>query len=120
MKQKPDVEQYKSSVPGYVQGDCRNGCFAIPYRDGIVLNVVASDGMGWEHVSVSLPDRCPTWEEMCFIKDVFWEEYETVIQYHPPKKDYVNCHPYCLHMWKPVGKKFPKPPTLFVGPKRLM
>lgn len=29
------------------------------------LNVVWSFGGGWEHVSVSLRKRTPTWEEMC-------------------------------------------------------
>ncbi len=32
--------------------------------------IVASWGGGWEHVSVSLPRRCPTWDEMCLIKDI--------------------------------------------------
>jgi hypothetical protein len=37
-----------------------NGAFRVPGG----LRVIASDGEGWDHVSVSLPDRCPTWEEM--------------------------------------------------------
>ena len=40
--------------------------------------IVASWGGGWEHVSVSLARRCPTWEEMCMIKDLF-------VEYHPPR-----------------------------------
>lgn len=76
---------------------------------------VASWGGGWEHVSVSYSNRCPTWEEMCIVKDIFWNEDETVIQYHPAQKDYVNNHPYCLHMWKPIGIELPTPPPVFVG-----
>ena len=38
---------------------------------GATLRVLFSDGLGWDHVSVSLADRCPTWAEMCFIKDLF-------------------------------------------------
>jgi len=72
----------------------------------------------WEHVSVSAEKRCPTWEEMCFVKDLFWAEDEMCVQYHPPKSDYVNFHPYVLHMWKPIGMTIPMPPTLLVGPKR--
>ena len=51
-----------------------NGAFAIPLPSGVIVNVIASDGsdwhecdlpgVPWEHVSVSLPRRCPTWEEM--------------------------------------------------------
>ncbi|MCR4532718.1 hypothetical protein NUV62_17465 [Acinetobacter venetianus] len=71
--------------------------------------------MGWEHVSVSLPARCPTWEEMCFIKSLFWGEDDCVIQYHPPKSDYVNNHQYCLHMWRPIEQSLPTPPSFMVG-----
>jgi len=46
-----------------------NGVFYIPIGiSGKYYTVVASDGMGWEHVSVSLPSRALTWEEMCKIK----------------------------------------------------
>lgn len=71
--------------------------------------------MAWEHVSVSLPNRCPTWAEMCAIKDLFWDESDCVVQYHPPKRDWVNNHPYCLHLWRPVGQEIQRPPSLMVG-----
>jgi len=45
----------------------------------------ASDGFEWEHVSASIINRCPTWNEMCFIKDLFWDDEDCIIQYHPPK-----------------------------------
>jgi len=63
----------------------------------------ASDGAGWEHVSVSLLDRCPSWEEMCKIKALFWSDEDLVVQFHPPKSDYVNNHPHCLHLWRKCG-----------------
>ena len=78
------------------------------------LQIIASDGCGWEHVSVSLADRCPTWEEMCKIKDIFWDETDTVIQYHPPKSRYVNIHPYCLHLWRTTDQQIPVPPMPLV------
>jgi len=43
-----------------------NGAFLIPYQS-FNLRVIASDGIGWEHVSVSVPNRTPPWREMCFI-----------------------------------------------------
>jgi hypothetical protein len=67
------------------------------------LMVQASDGMGWEHVSVSVYDRTPTWEEMCFVKNLFWDENDVVVQFHPAKSDYVNMHKYCLHLWRKAG-----------------
>ena len=73
---------------------------------------------GWEHVSVSPCSQkrktCPTWEEMCAIKNMFFENDEAVVQYHPPKSDYVNNHPYCLHLWRPTNQEIPRPPKLFV------
>lgn len=84
---------------------------------GQELTVVASNGAGWDHVSVSTPTRTPTWEEMCAIKDICFNDDEAVIQYHPPKSEYVNNHPYCLHMWKPQQVPMLMPPSLLVGIK---
>ncbi len=41
-----------------------NDTFLIPF-ESCTLRVIASDGMGWAHVSVSLPNRLPNWREMC-------------------------------------------------------
>ena len=90
-----------------------NGRFIIPLRgrhaEVVHLTVIASDGLGWDHVSVSLPHRCPEWEEMAYIKDLFWEPNECVVQYHPPADRYVNHHPYALHLWRPQGIEIPVP-----------
>ncbi len=99
------------------RGFGNNGKFLIPYKKGIVLCVVASDQFGWDHVSVSLPSITPTWSMMCFVKDLFFRDDEVVIQYHPKKKDYVNHHKHCLHMWRKHYVEIPTPPTLMVGPK---
>lgn len=81
------------------------------------LGVIASASEGWEYVSVSCSNRTPNWEEMCWVKGLFWNAEETVIQYHPPKSLYVNFHPYCLHMWRPLEFDIPTPPTWMIGPK---
>jgi hypothetical protein len=102
-----------------------NGFFIIPhYRiAGYEIRCMVSDGLGWEHVSVTVAPlgkdatRCPTWEEMCFVKSTFWSEEECVVEYHPPKSQYVSCHPFCLHLWKPIGQAIPVPDPEFVGPK---
>ena len=98
-----------------------NGAFIVRVlveRKLVVLKVIASDGEGWEHVSVSRPDRVPTWAEMCAVKALFWQPEACVVQYHPPESDYVNCHPYCLHLWRPVGQEIPRPPAWMVGAMR--
>ena len=99
-----------------VNGDCGCGYFKV-FVNGRSFFVVASDGGGWDHVSVSLCNqkRCPTWEEMCAIKDMFFGPEEAVVQYHPPESMYVNNHPYCLHLWRPnSGAEIPMPPIEFV------
>jgi hypothetical protein len=98
--------------------DGLNGAFFVLGPCGVDLKIIASsEGMGWEHVSVSLKNRCPNWLEMSFVKDLFWEDEEAVMQLHPPKSDYVNCHQYCLHLWRPIDVEIPLPNSVMVGPK---
>lgn len=104
--------------------DGRNGLFLIPCH-GVKLKVMISDGSRWteaglppppwEHVSVSLETRCPTWSEMDFVKRLFWADAETVVQFHVPRSLHIDCHSFCLHMWRPVGVKIPLPPAITVG-----
>lgn len=79
------------------------------------LMIVASDGMGWEHVSISLPTRCPNWDEMCLVKSLFWDDEEVVMQLHAKKSEWVSNHPYCLHLWRPTDAVIPTPPQIMVG-----
>lgn len=95
-----------------------NGAFAIrcPVSKR-KLNVVISDQGSWEHVSVSVanaPNSIPTWDEMCFIKDQFWQAEECVIQFHPPKSVYKNIHSGTLHLWRPLEQVIMLPPLEYV------
>lgn len=92
-----------------------NGLFFVKLARNQTLKVIASDKMGWEHVSVSRQDRCPVWEEMAAVKDLFWDHEDTVMQLHPPKSEWVTNHSFCLHLWRPVGVEIPRPPSLMVG-----
>lgn len=104
---------------GYMASDDgigNNGVFYIPGRTGRPpFLVVASNGCGWEQVSVRLPDRLPTWDEMCALKGVFWDDFDCVVQYHPLRADYVNNHSRCLRMWRPTEAQMPRPPAWMVG-----
>lgn len=117
MKNLNALEQYRQELYGF-KGDKTCGCFIIPF-ESYKLTVVASSEGGWDHVSVSLKNRCPGWKEMCFIKDLFFEEEDCVMQLHPPKSEYVNNHPFCLHLWRPQEDKIPQPPSIMVGIKEL-
>lgn len=80
------------------------------------LRVIASTGAGWDHVSVSLPDRTPTWEEMQRVRKIFFEDRETVVQIHPPSDMHVNFMPHCLHLWRKLGAEHTLPPVWMIGP----
>ena len=118
----PDRYRVRKGAFGSDETFGNNGAFFVPNphaRNGPPLKIIASDGEGWEHVSVSLPNRCPTWEEMAAVKRLFWGGEDCVLQYHPPESEYVNNHPFCLHLWRPVGVTIPLPPSLMVGYKNL-
>jgi len=89
------------------------GLFIVKFESREFI-VIASNGGSWEHVSVSLKNRTPNWKEMCFIKDLFWDEEDCVIQYHPPKSKYVNNHKNVLHLWRPMNIDIPMPPLIMV------
>lgn len=98
-----------------------NGAFKIPIdkENGIEAFVIASDKLDWEHVSVTIKENgkseTPTWEEMCVIKELFWDDTDCVVQFHPPKSEHVNMHEHCLHLWRPKDIAFPVPPKIMVG-----
>ena len=93
----------------------KNGKVKIKKDYNSVLHFIFSNGCGFEHLSVSTPVRTPTWEEMCKMKEIFWEDDEICMQLHPKKEEYVNNHNYCLHIWKPIDKEIPTPPSIMVG-----
>jgi hypothetical protein len=84
-----------------------------------MLVVIASQGLGWDHVSVSLNYRCPTWEEMEYVRELFFADNETVMQLSVPRSDHLSYHPYCLHLWRPQTQEIPRPPDLMVAPKSM-
>jgi len=83
----------------------------------LVLWSGGDDEVRWEHVSVSARGRCPTWHEMHWVKTLFGDDEEAVMQLHPPKSQYVSQHPYCLHLWapRPGEAAIPLPPSIAVG-----
>src|SRR6187399_954476 len=109
--------QLERAVYG-AEGDDGCGVFMVPsiHRERGMLRVVASDGDGWDHVSVSREDRTPTWEEMEQIFRLFFQSTETAFQLHVPAPDHINAHPYCLHLWRPHDVAIPRPDADMVGP----
>lgn len=93
----------------------------IPYKKHIFGNTYGTDMVvgtkrgsivfsnyedGYEHVSFSpYSGKMPSWEDMCALKDIFWNDDEEVYQMHPPKNEYVNMMGNCLHLWRPSNGK---------------
>lgn len=98
MRKVPNLKAERCRVAGPAPSNC--GHFRVS-AGGIVLDVLASDGGGWDHVSVSLPHRCPTWEEMELVRSLFFRDDECVMQLSVPRSENVNTHNYCLHWWRP-------------------
>ena len=106
IKQNPKLEIQKQTIDGVA---------GVLHMTGLrKCTFIASWGGGWEHVSVCPENRCPDWDEMCKIKDMFWDDDEVVMQLHPAKSNYVNLMPNCLHLWRPIGQEIPVPPILYV------
>lgn len=114
MKDLDYLNQYRIDMfgDGFL-GDKHNGAFEIKIK-GEKYFVIASDGKGWEHISISHKNKIPSWKVMCIVKEMFFEDNEVVMQLHPKKSEYVNNHPNCLHLWKPINKEIPTPPTNLV------
>lgn len=95
-----------------------NGAFQFRVAgENRTLRVIASDGMDWQHVSVSFGAvrGTPSWEVMCKVKELFWEPEDWVVQFHPAESEYVNMHHGCLHLWRCLNAEQPKPNSIMVG-----
>lgn len=115
MKNLNAFNAYRVEHPLAGWGDEQNGAFKIKLEGSrLEFSVLASNGLGWEHVSVSAEDRCPRWNEMQQVKEMFFDDNEVVMQLHPAKSNYVNHHPNCLHLWKPINQNIPLPDTSMV------
>ena len=107
-----NLECYRRRHPSGETGDGGNFMLVIPARG---LAIIGSNGGGWEHVSVSTRMRCPTWQELEWVKRQLWSAEDCVMQLHVPVAAHVNCHPHTLHLWRPLETSIPMPPSFMVG-----
>ena len=56
-----------------------------------------------KHISVSRSDRFPTWEELLKAKEYFIGDVDAMMVM-PSRKDYVNLHKNCFHIWQTPEK----------------
>lgn len=111
IKDNPRIHIVESDPEGF------RGFIGMPAWEG---TIVCSWGAGWEHVSIA-PAKSritPSWDDMCRLKEMFFEDDEAVIQIHPPKAEYVNNKPNCLHLWRCKYREMILPPSCLVGIKK--
>ena len=92
------------------KSDGMRGSFRVvgPLGRGLFVTSYGPDyRTGWEHVAVSMEfaDRTPIWAEICFVKDLFWDDEECAMQLHPPRSEYVSCDRHTLHIWRTCGSR---------------
>jgi hypothetical protein len=112
----PRLKLARIRHPWATDADDQNGAFELVGPNKRRLIIIASSGEGWDHVSVSVrgTDDPPTWEEMCFVKSLMFDDDEVCMQLHPAASNYINHHTGCLHLWKPQDEKIPLPPLILV------
>lgn len=99
-----DFKNYPSLMSGAIEVGDDGGAFQ--FGD---LRIIASFGNGWDHVSVSRVDRCPTWEEMEFVREKFFFPAEVAFQLGISGNRKKNFHSYCLHWWRNQNTDPPLP-----------
>ena len=72
------------------------------HRDGELLISVAIEG-GDYHLCISCADRLPTYEELKEARYKYCPNDCYMAQIFPPKEEFVNVNPYCLHLWEVDG-----------------
>lgn len=65
----------------------------------IVSGGVYPDDKRWVHCSFSRPDVTPSYDDMVTVKRLFLGDERKAIQVLPEKKNWVNIHVHCLHLW---------------------
>jgi len=125
----PEAARLLDGPMGTKPNEGQYGAFYVPSPEpGWMLAIIATNGQDpevpeaqdWEHVSVNVirgkQSRVPTWKEMAFVKALFWDEDDVVVQFHPRRSEYVNAHPNVLHLWRWTKGEFPTPLPSLVGP----
>jgi hypothetical protein len=62
--------------------------------------VTVSKDKGKWHLSISTPYESPKYSEVKKARYQFLPDDIYVAQIFPPKKEFINIHPYCHHLWE--------------------
>lgn len=114
MKNLHSLDAYRVERPHFRQ-DEHTGYFKVMVGQHSFYVIASIDDCGedglWDHISVTPKNqnRCPTWDEMCAIKNMFFEPEEECVEFHPKQSQYINMHKNCLHIWRPITKTLTTP-----------
>lgn len=92
-------------LPGYIRAyTAESGCNIICGHEpnkrapgGIWL---PPDQLLLWHLSISHPERYPTWDEVADARYELVPAEVTMAMLLPPPEQYLNEHPYCFHLWQ--------------------
>ena len=76
---------------------------------------IDSRGHSWAHVSMSRAASLPTWADLRKVRDEFLPRDRAVVQVFPPEGEYVNMHPFVLHLWSDLSDHGYLPDFRFQG-----
>lgn len=83
--------------------DYANAAF---YRRADCMSVIAEvaeyQKRLWLHVSCAYVDKLPSWADLREAKTVFCGPKRLALSIIPSEAEYVNIHPYVLHLWCPL------------------
>jgi hypothetical protein len=116
MKDLSSLREHMIKHPVLGWGDSDGGAFAVYSKTdpSTLLRIIASNGGGWDHVSVSTDHRCPTWDEMSQVHRMFFLPTEVALQLHVPEDKHINLHNYTLHLWRNQRQAIELPPSAMV------
>ena len=69
------------------------------FRMGRCVIIISIDVGKW-HLSISTRDASPSYKEIKEARYKYIPDDVIMAQLFPSKKDFVNLHPYCHHLWE--------------------
>jgi hypothetical protein len=57
---------------------------------------------GW-HLSISHPERYPTWDEIAKARYELVPDAVTMVMFLPPRAEYINIHNFCFQLREPLA-----------------
>lgn len=73
------------------------------FRMGGCNVILSKQKAGW-HLSISKPNKMPTWEEVRDARYALIPDEATMALLLPPQSEYVNVHEFCLQMYEIPGE----------------